>query len=224
MKSNRAQLAAELIAELHGAAGATAPSARKVRKRYSGKLDHASPSTVRRIARILLASDVSCARFVTYELIRNHKATFQSLSRREIESLGHGMASWSDVDCFSIFLAGPAWREGLLPAAAVRSWALSPDRWWRRAALVATVPLNVKSQGGAGDAGRTLAICRLTVTDRDPMVVKALSWALRALTVREPREVARFLRKHNNLPALVVREVTSKRTTGRKNSPPKRRL
>lgn len=38
-----------------------------------------------------------------------------------------------------------------------RRWARRPDNWWRRAALVATVPLNVKSQGGRGDVSRAFS-------------------------------------------------------------------
>jgi len=82
---------------------------------------------------------------------------------------------------------------------------------------VSTVPLNVKAQGGTGDAERTLAVCRLLVADRDPMVVKALSWALRALCVRDPDAVGAFLRQNEGgLPSLVKREVRNKLETGRK--------
>ena len=35
--------------------------------------------------------------------------------------------------------------------------------------------------GGAGDAARTLAVCELLAAAQEDMVVKALSWALRAL-------------------------------------------
>jgi hypothetical protein len=54
--------------------------------------------------------------------------------------------------------AGPA--AGADPDDAVHLRAASADRWWRRAALVATVPLNLRSAGGKGDAARTLAVCR----------------------------------------------------------------
>jgi 3-methyladenine DNA glycosylase AlkD len=83
---------------------------------------------------------------------------------------------------------------------------------------VSTVPLNVKSHGGTGDAKRTLAVCRLLVDDRDDMVVKALSWALRALSKREPNRVEAFLKKYEErLASLVKREVRNKLTTGRKD-------
>src|ERR1700735_299455 len=49
------------------------------------------------------------------------------------------------------------------------SLASSRDKWCRRAALVATVPLNAKSRGATsatGDATRTLAVCTRLLDDR----------------------------------------------------------
>jgi 3-methyladenine DNA glycosylase AlkD len=98
------------------------------------------------------------------------------------------------------------------------SWAASSDRWWRRAALVSTVPLNLRAAGGTGDRDRTLAVCRLLVQDRDDMVVKALSWALRELVVWEAEAVRGFLDEHGDRVApRVRREVLSKLDSGLKN-------
>jgi 3-methyladenine DNA glycosylase AlkD len=102
--------------------------------------------------------------------------------------------------------------------ALIHKWARSPDRWWRRAALVSTVALNVRSHGGPGDIPRTLAICRLLVSDHDDMVVKAMSWALRELVVHDPAAVQAFLDEHDQvLAARVKREVRNKLATGLKS-------
>ncbi len=115
-------------------------------------------------------------------------------------------------------LSGPAWRDGLIDTGTVHARAASPDRWWRRAALVSTVALNVRSHGGGGDAARTLAVCEMLVDDRDDMVVKALSWALRELVVHEGERVDAFPRRHERtLAARVLREVRNKLETGRKH-------
>ena len=83
---------------------------------------------------------------------------------------------------------------------------------------MSTVALNVRSQGGAGDVPRTLAICRLLADDHDDMVAKALSWALRALVVHDAKAVQSFLNDHAEvLAARVKREVKSKLKTGLKN-------
>jgi len=100
------------------------------------------------------------------------------------------------------------------------TWARSQDRWWRRAALVSTVAL---SRGGnAKDFIRVARICTLLVEDRDDMVVKALSWALREAAKKHPEQVRSFLAEHQEaLAARVKREVNNKLTTGLKT--PRRR-
>ena len=107
---------------------------------------------------------------------------------------------------------------GQAPDALFHAWAVSPDRWWRRAALVSTVAWNVRSLGGRGDAPRTLAVCRLLAADPDDMVVKALSWALRMLATFDPAAVGAFLAEYDLvLAGRVKREVRHKLATGLKN-------
>ena len=126
------------------------------------------------------------------------------------------------MDSFARTLAGPAWLNGQVPDELIYRWAGSEDRWWRRAALVSTVALNMRSRGGTGDVPRTLAVCRLLVDDHDDMVVKAMSWALRELVVHDPDAVRAFLAEYDDvLAARVKREVRNKLTTGLKN--PRRR-
>jgi hypothetical protein len=82
----------------------------------------------------------------------------------------------------------------------------------------------VSRRGGHGDTERTLAVCRLLVDDRDHMVVKALSRALRALAGRGPAAVRAFLVSHQDMPAARVRrEIGHKLRTGLK-SPRRARL
>jgi 3-methyladenine DNA glycosylase AlkD len=163
-------------------------------------------------------------RFIGDELIASRPDALAALGLTQLGHLGSGISSWDQVDCFACYLSGPAWREGQIEDHAIEQWARSKDRWWRRAALVSTVPLNVKARGGRGDAERTLRICTLLAGDRDEMIVKALSWALRALVARDPDAVRRFISKNEaRLAALVRREVQHKLTTGRKSPKPSRR-
>jgi 3-methyladenine DNA glycosylase AlkD len=162
-------------------------------------------------------------RWLAYELINHHRAALASIDAEELGAFGRGTASWGAVDSFGRSLSGPVWRERQVPNALIQSWAHSEDRWWRRAALVSTVPLNVKAHGGHGDVPRTLAVCRLLVDDRDDMVVKAMSWALRELVFHDPDAVRAFLSEYKDrLAARAKREVRNKLETGLKN-PSKRR-
>jgi 3-methyladenine DNA glycosylase AlkD len=208
------QIAGEIERQLQQLANPSTAEVRAVRREFSRQLAKASAQDVLKLALQLRDQQ----RFVAYELVCYHRAALHSLGETELEQLGQGLASWDAVDTFACYLAGPAWREQQVPDALIHRWARSEDRWWRRAALVSTVPLNNKARGGRGDTARTLAVCRLFVGDRDNMVVKALSWALRELAKRDPQAVQEFLSEND--PALasrVKREVQHKLTTGLKN-------
>jgi 3-methyladenine DNA glycosylase AlkD len=209
-------VAAGFDAEIRALPVRNTPHVRAVRRAYSKKLKRADPGFILDLARELVAH--YGYRGVAYELIQAHEGAFRSLGEAELEELGRGIDSWWSVDSFARTLSGPAWRVGQVPDALIHQWARSPDRWWRRAALVSTVALNVRSRGGEGDVPRTLAVCRLLIADHDDTVVKAMSWALRELVVHDPRAVREFLAQHDRaLAARVQREVTHKLTTGLKN-------
>ena len=156
-------------------------------------------------------------RWAAVTLLRSHPTALRCVRLPSLEQMGDQMGHWGDVDTFAS-LAGPAWRRGRISDWRVHRWARSPNRWWRRAALVCTVFLNRRSVGGQGDARRTLAVAELLAGDRDDMVVKGMSWALRELIPVDRRAVQRFLSKHDAvLAARVKREVRNKLTTGLKN-------
>ena len=212
--------AAEAAAFIRGVSALphpTTPLVRALRRELSGRLRGVDAETVHRFARALV-EDAPSLRWAACEAIAAHRPAYALLDRTRLERLGAGMDSWHAVDGFARTLSGPAWRDGLIDTATVHAWARSADRWWRRAALVSTVALNVRTHGGRGDAPRTLAVCGMLAEDRDDMVVKALSWALRALVVHDAERVDGFLRRHERvLAARAVREVRNKLETGRKN-------
>ena len=58
--------------------------------------------------------------------------------------------------------------------------------------------LNLKARGGTGDVARTLPVCRMLAEDGDDMVVKALSWALRAVVPYGREAVEDFLAEYDH--------------------------
>jgi 3-methyladenine DNA glycosylase AlkD len=187
----------------------TIPKMRAIRREHSLRLRDAP--TVLPLALSMMKGG-GIARIFAWELLHHHKPTLRALRTADVRKLGAGIDSWGTVDAFAMYIAGPAWRDGHLTDAELARWARSDDRWWRRAALASAVTL-----GRAG--GRTesiLRICSMLAADRDDMVVKALSWALRELTKSDKRAVQTFLETHD-LAARVRREVTHKLVTGKKN-------
>jgi len=218
---DREAIAAEIDAEIRALrAKPKTQDVRAVRRKFSRRLKNVAAEEVIGVAWQLLTRHGR--RWVAYELIYKHTSALRSLRPRQIKQFGRGINSWGSTDVFAGYLSGPAWREGQLSDRTIQGWARSGNRWWRRAALVSTTALNVKARGGRGDVPRTLKVCCILVDDRDDMVVKAMSWALRELVQHDPKAVRGFLAKHEDaLAARVKREVRNKLTTGLKN--PRRR-
>jgi 3-methyladenine DNA glycosylase AlkD len=195
----------------------TVPEWRRLRGAWSRDLSGRSPREVIQLGIDLVDAGL-WERLTAYELITYHPGGIDALTPTAIQRLSRGLADWASVDTFACYLAGPAWREGRLPTRHVHAWLRSTDRWLRRTAVVCTVALNVRARGGRGDAVRTLEVCRRVAADRDDMVVKALSWALRSLVEWDRAAVSAFLVQHRGvLAARVTREVSRKLTTGRKH-------
>lgn len=198
----------DLVAALSTVSDPDTPSLRTVRLRFTHAWRAAPAVLILDVAARLIADRPYA--WVGYELIRHHRAAFASLSDASLSRFATGLDSWSSVDAYGRLLCGPAWAHGLATDALIDSWSRSPDRWLRRLALVSTVELD--------DALRVLAVCERLAGDRDDMVEKALSWALRALSRGDASAVRAFLAAHDAaLGARVKREVGNKLATGLKN-------
>jgi len=182
----------------------TAAELRAQRRELSREMRDAS-------GREIIEAAFTLPRFIAYELIQHHREAPSLMNERLLRKLARTLDSWDAVDMFSMYLAGPAWRDGRIDASVIEKWTRSSDRWWRRAALVSTVPLSrVKRTKEA------LAICKLLVADRDDIVVKAMSWAVREASKKDAKAAQRFIDEHD-VAARVRREVTAKIRTGLKN-------
>ena len=158
------------------------------------------------------------SQLLAYELLWKNKKALKNLNQRQIILLGNHLDNWASVDSYSLMIAGWHWREGTLPDSQILNWLKSENRWFRRVAVVCTIPLNLRSRGGYGDTKKTLMICEQVINDRDKLVVKALSWALRELSKRDRTAVENFIQQNRErLHSLVFREVSAKLETGRKN-------
>jgi 3-methyladenine DNA glycosylase AlkD len=192
-------------------------SVRAIRKAWSKTLRRSSAADVLAVAEAFEAKAGQGGKWVAYELIRFHPGALAAVTEAQIAGFAGRAQSWYAVDALGTILAGLLWLRGRLGDELIAAWSRSEDRWLRRSALVATVGLNARASGGPGDAPRTLDICRRLAPDRDDMVEKALSWALRELSRRDRPAVERFMAQMDqSLPARVQREVRNKLATGLK--------
>lgn len=206
--------AADIRAEIAALPRPDTPSVRAVRRRWSRALAPATAGDVIAIARALEADAPQEGKWVAYELVRHHLAAFDAVGAAEVADFASRIASWYATDSFGTVLSGPLWARGGIPDALIDDWSFSADRWLRRSALVATVGRNAVR----ADPARTLALCLRLAADRDDMVEKAVSWALRYLSQKDRAAVAAFMDEHGTaFAARVRREVRNKLATGRKN-------
>jgi 3-methyladenine DNA glycosylase AlkD len=215
-QNNVQELARSIVNEIRALSIQNTPNIRAIRRKYSRKLKNVDAKLILNLAKEIFKH--YAYRWVAFELIRSHKTAFQCIGETELQEFSGGLNSWGAVDAYAGLLAGPAWLHGQITDDLIHKWAHSEDRWWRRTALVCTVVLNRRSVGGTGDVPRTLEVCRILKDDKDDMVVKAMSLALRELISHDADAVRDFLKKHENvLAARVKREVNNKLTTGVKN-------
>jgi hypothetical protein len=212
---NIEEIVEEIVAQVEGTPLRNAPALRALRREYSKRMEAAPARDVMKIASALIAHR-RVPRFIGDELIASRPDAMRILSLTQLWV--RAFRAGTRLIVLHAISPVPRWCEGHVEDKAIVAWARSKDRWWRRAALVSTVRLNVKARGGRGDARRTLRICTLLIDDRDEMITKALSWDLRALARRDPDAVRHFVDENEaRLPALVRREVRHKLATGRKN-------
>lgn len=211
----------DVQSELHRLHRLDTPAVRSIRRRYSKAFKTKPAVEVIEFVRSLLDGGGWAERVVAWEVLAAHSGAFAVVDDRLVEEMAQGLTDWGSVDLFGVTVLGQAWRERLVTDSRIIAWAKSTDRWQRRLSLVATVPLNSRARGGEGDSQRTLRICRLLLDDRDPMVVKAMSWALRELSKRDPQIVEDFILKNEDrLATFVKREVRNKLKTGLKTPIP----
>jgi 3-methyladenine DNA glycosylase AlkD/limonene-1,2-epoxide hydrolase len=190
-------------------AGSRTKDVRNVRKYYSRLYRHAPPEIMLAIAESLLFDQGY--RFVPYELIFYHKGCIELLDPERVKSLGQGINDWSSTDIFARFIAGPAWKQGIITDELIEDWIRSPILWWRRAAVVSTIYLH-------GDVDRMIKYSKLLVEDKEDKISKALSWVLRSAIKYDRQAVKDFLTKYEpKLDARIKREVRNKLVTGLKN-------
>ncbi|MBK6283295.1 MAG: DNA alkylation repair protein [Draconibacterium sp.] len=198
--------------------GVRAPELRILLKNWWIEIKTWPPEKLIEFAKQLIGTEIFECNQVAFELLWMNKIALRLIRLADLEVLGKNMDNWATTDTFSVMVSGWVWRENQISDSDVLNWLNSNNRWWRRAAVVSTVPLNLRARGGKGDVKRTLMICEKVVTDRDDMIVKALSWALRELSKSDKTAVENFMEKYDEqLAGRVRREVYTKLETGRKN-------
>lgn len=198
--------------------GVSNPNQKIILKKVKSKIINFSNREKIELVHNLFETNIFECQHMAFDFIGNNKAMLKELSIMDIEKMNKNLDNWVSVDCYGVYIIGYALREHLISLDYIQNLINSENFWIRRVALVSTVALNMKSRGAKGNPDLTIKICSYFVNDHHNMIIKALSWSLRELIKITPKPVIDFIEKYNEiLHPRVIREVTNKLTTGKKN-------
>ena len=199
--------------------GVRAPQMRVIARAWVAAHKAGSPGQTLALAGSLFHGATHDEKVLGAVLLACDRKACAAAGPEEIDGWLDGLAGWAQVDslCQNLFppaamLADwPAW-SGL-----IRRLAGDPNINKRRAALVLLTGPARRSDDPRFAAQAFETIERLK-GEKPILITKAVSWLLRSLAARHPREVAAYLdREIASLPALAVRETRTKLATGRKS-------
>jgi 3-methyladenine DNA glycosylase AlkD len=150
----------------------------------------------------LFAGSVLEEKVAAVFLLENLDAEFGDREFKLFESWLDRVSSWADHDGLVHYLIAPMVKAKPARARTVFRWAMSPNRWKRRAACVALIR-------GARAKIFFAEIKKLSnslLTDEDDMVQKGLGWLLRETAKFDARRTVPYLMKiRGRAPRLVLR-------------------
>jgi len=157
-------------------------------------------------------------RLIALELAQQYPSVISQLTWEHFDRWRRDLGNWELTDVLGVGILGP-WVAASMERREQHLWDLvqHEDIWSRRLGLVSIVGLN-RARAGVDLTSLGLGLIDQAKGERDRTITRAISWVLRELGQKHPAEVAAYLEANVDLlPKYVVREVTNKLTTGRKD-------
>jgi 3-methyladenine DNA glycosylase AlkD len=157
-------------------------------------------------------------RLIALELPQHYPSLISQLTWEHFDRWRRDLDNWELTDVLGVGVLGP-WLAASVERRERHLWDLVQDEdvWSRRLGLVSIVGLN---RAGTQIDLTPLALGLIDQVKEEPdrAITRAISWVLRELGKEHPGEVAAYLDENVDLlPKQVLREVTNKLTTGRKD-------
>jgi 3-methyladenine DNA glycosylase AlkD len=111
----------------------------------------------------------------------------------QIERWTKSIDNWETCDQLATVIVSPRMANEPGLQKELLGWAKSADLWRRRMAVATTVGLNQK---GRSNPEVALKVCEPLLADPEPMVRKAVGWALREVSEHDPKLAFAFLEKN----------------------------
>ena len=160
-------------------------------------------------------------RLIALELPQHYPFALSQLIWEHFDRWRRDLDNWELTDVLGVGVLGP-WVAASIERREQHLWHLVQDQdiWSRRLGLVSIVGLN-RARAGVDLTSLALWLIDRVKEEPDRTMTRAISWVLRELGKDHPGEVAAYLEENGDLlPNHVLREVTNKLTTGRKDGGP----
>jgi 3-methyladenine DNA glycosylase AlkD len=206
----------------HTLYGVRVPRLRKIAQEWQRSHQKATPDELLALVDALWGRDSREERLMAIYLLTRFKRLIPALEWAHFDRWRQRIDNWEESDGLAQWVLAP-WILDDPGARLSHLQDIVGDEsvWSRRLALVATVPIN-RGRTGLTIADLTLEMIDRVKEEREVMVTKAVSWALRGMAKNHPKRTAAYLEDNRHvLHPHVVREVESKLRTGLKSGIPK---
>lgn len=156
---------------------------------------HDHPATVLDVADRLLREDLLELRWLSFALLERTIAHSPERAWQLVRAAARRADDWITVDSLA-HVAGAGILAEPFRWAELEQLVYSPSRWERRlvGSTVATIPFVDRTAGRTPEVARHgLGLVRDLIGDHEPDVQKALSWALRSMTLVDEAATTAFL-------------------------------
>ena len=145
--------------------------------------------------------------FATF-LVARSKKVLVTLSWPRLTKWANAIDNWETCDQLAMAVAGPLVAADSKLVNELEALAKARKFWLRRFSVATAATLN---QRGHSHPVATLAVCRHVVGDNEPMVQKALAWAIRETCKSDPALAYEFLTRHKrSMTPAVLRDAAEK--------------
>ena len=196
--------------------GVRTPDSRRLARAWRRANRGVEPQLTRSLVESLWNGESRDERVLGLEILYLQPVIVRDLGRDRFDRWRLDIDNWGVCDFLATRILGP-WAEADPDDRLAYLEILIGDThlFSRRLGLVSSVPLN---RDGSTYGEWTLSQIDRLLDERDPMITRAVSWALRQMIKHQAPEVAAYVESRGDrLAALPRREVRNKLKTGRKS-------
>lgn len=170
--------------------GVTIPALRKLSREIRAEMGEPSRSRLHKLCKMLWSSEYHQEKTLAIFLLAQYPQHLDLKAMVMLEGMLRESTGWDHVDYISTSLVSRVIEEDTRALSYLEKWKSSESFWMRRASLVSQIPLLRK---GLGDRELFFEMARGMIGEKEFFIRKAIGWAVREISKRDPRAARDFL-------------------------------